>query len=675
MVFNRPHANRILYTVLRVVLSCFIAVSIMGSVFFPSMENPCGYIGSIASGAILYSLGAIAYVFFAITIVCDVYSLYSARFVSPSLSWISLGLVNGTILGSIISFYLPQLNSVLSPILTTDRIHNNFIGGYPTYFILFINSSGNLKMYLGLSGIIMFYIGLLLIQARCLYNEKESSPTNLSIDNVSSYTTTCSNNSASAEEKYSSYNLTSGITTLADVCHLDATDTDNSDLQYKHHALETTFKQFEIPAMIERVHIGPSLYLFQVKLLAATKLQKVKVLSDNLALAMKSKHVRILTPLSGTNSIGIEVRKDIPSKVSFKKILNSFLSNTNYSLHTYSIPVLVGEDSTGKSIIVDITEMPHLLIAGTTGSGKSMAINALISSVITCCNPCWVKLILIDPKKVELTLYKDSPHLLADVISEVERSASILEWLVEEMDRRYQILQNAQVRHINDYYELLSKNNESIDIMPKIICIIDEFADLMTFDKERVESATTKIARLSRAIGIHLIVATQRPSREILTGAVKANIPARMAFKVSTKINSQIILDDSAAVYLDGKGDMILDVPGQISTTRVQGCFIDTTTINQLIQHSIELYGHKKISSALIEEIKHIEAPTNNTYIQAVNISKEHGYISASLLQRKMKIGYQKAANILQQLIDTNIVSQHKNQNRVHPLHTKSRNE
>ena len=443
------------------------------------------------------------------------------------------------------------------------------------------------------------------------------------------------------------------------------------DLNEKRCALVDLLYKFDILAEIEHVYVGPSLYLFQLNVFSATKVQKIKQLTEDLGVAMKDPGVRVLIPIVGTNRIGIEVNRANVQVVSFQDSLPVLCEYINKHKSIGKIPVVIGKDTRGLDVIVDITSMPHLIIGGTTGSGKSVCVNVFISSIISTQTPSKVRLLLIDPKKVEMSLYDRVPHLLCSVITDMSNMVVALEWLIKEMDRRYDLLKLYNVRSLDELCQQIHKNSSSKlhkGDLYKIVCIIDEFADLIILDKEKVESSITKLSRLSRAVGIHLVLATQRPSKDVLTGRIKANFPARIAFRVANKTNSLIIIDDVVAAYLKGHGDMLIDIPGaDIHKQRVQGCLISEQEIHNVVNRVIGMYGALSVPKIIFEDQSTSKHKTS-IYLEAVKIVQDNGYGAASLLQRKLKIGYYRASNLLHELIDNKIIQSKKNQNRVHDL-------
>ncbi len=363
-------------------------------------------------------------------------------------------------------------------------------------------------------------------------------------------------------------------------------------------------------------------------------------------------------PIPGKSAIGIEV----PNKVKTSVFLRNLIESKDYKSVNTNIPFALGKDIAGKNIIASIEKMPHLLIAGATGSGKSVCINSLIMSILYRAKPDEVKLILIDPKVVELSIYNGIPHLLIPVVTDPRKASNALNWAVSEMTNRYKVFAQNSVRDIFSYNEKMVK--EGFDKMPQIVIIIDELADLMAVASSEVEECITRIAQLARACGIHLVIATQRPSVDVITGVIKANIPSRIAFAVSSYIDSRTILDTSGAEKLLGKGDMLYHPMGMSKPIRIQGTFISDDEIKRVVDNirdqQIEIKTQK--SNEIIEEIEKaptIEEKVDEFLEQAVEMVVNDGQASASYIQRKFKVGYSRAARIIDQLEARGIVGGH----------------
>ena len=431
----------------------------------------------------------------------------------------------------------------------------------------------------------------------------------------------------------------------------------------KNHAVESAerltavLNEFGVHASINNISIGPSITKYELKLETGTRVNKIMSLQDDIKLALAAKDIRIEAPIPGKPAVGVEIPNLVSSMVSFKEVFKNIPDK--YKDNKLVVPL--GKDVNGQVIYAELNKMPHLLIAGATGSGKSVCVNTIISSILMRAKPDEVKLILVDPKKVELSNYNGVPHLLAPVVTDPKKAAATLRETVSEMERRYDLFAGANVRKIETYNQYVEKKNQENDAehqlekLPYIVVILDEVADLMMVASKDVEDCIMRIAQLARAAGIHLIVATQRPSTDIITGVIKANIPSRIAFAVSSSIDSRTILDCTGAEKLLGKGDMLFLPMGSNSPIRVQGAYVDDSEVE-----AITYYTTKQ------QEASYDERYTNVKPISAVAASKEEqedeeyemcrAFViqaqkaSTSLLQRQFRIGYNKAARIIDQL-------------------------
>lgn len=431
----------------------------------------------------------------------------------------------------------------------------------------------------------------------------------------------------------------------------------------KNHAVESAerltavLNEFGVHASINNISIGPSITKYELKLETGTRVNKIMSLQDDIKLALAAKDIRIEAPIPGKPAVGVEIPNLVSSMVSFKEVFKNIPDK--YKDNKLVVPL--GKDVNGQVIYAELNKMPHLLIAGATGSGKSVCVNTIISSILMRAKPDEVKLILVDPKKVELSNYNGVPHLLAPVVTDPKKAAATLRETVSEMERRYDLFAGANVRKIETYNQYVEKKNQENDAehqlekIPYIVVILDEVADLMMVASKDVEDCIMRIAQLARAAGIHLIVATQRPSTDIITGVIKANIPSRIAFAVSSSIDSRTILDCTGAEKLLGKGDMLFLPMGSNSPIRVQGAYVDDSEVE-----AITYYTTKQ------QEASYDERYTNVKPISAVAASKEEqedeeyemcrAFViqaqkaSTSLLQRQFRIGYNKAARIIDQL-------------------------
>jgi S-DNA-T family DNA segregation ATPase FtsK/SpoIIIE len=416
-----------------------------------------------------------------------------------------------------------------------------------------------------------------------------------------------------------------------------------------------TLKNFGIDCKLIQINRGPRITRYELQPAPGVKVSKITNLSKDIALSLAKSDLRIEAPIPGKAAIGIEVPNKNMSNVTLKEILESDEYINNY----YDIPFAIGKDIAGQNIISDISGMPHLLIAGATGSGKSVCVNSLILSVLFKLTPDELKMILIDPKVVELNIYNGIPHLLVPVVTDVNKAAQALNWAVQEMSNRYDLFAKKNVRDIDSY-----NNKEKEDKLPKILIVIDELADLMAASPKEVEDSITRLAQLARAAGIHLVIATQRPSVDVITGTIKANIPTRIAFSVSSYVDSRTILDTSGAEKLLGKGDMLYSPVGYSKFIRVQGSFVSDDDVKKVIDFLKENNSlRKEKEEESLVEIDLEKEPISEKYDdyikEAVDVILSEGQASVSLMQRKLSVGYARAARIIDQLEDLGIVEGH----------------
>lgn len=440
----------------------------------------------------------------------------------------------------------------------------------------------------------------------------------------------------------------------------------HKDLQNQATRLEETLASFHIEARVGSIHSGPTITSFEVHPAVGVKVQKIKALENDIALNLQARSIRIIAPIPGKAAVGIEVPSLNPQEVGFREMLTEYQKGKQ----NFHIPILLGKTVHGENVMCDLTRMPHCIIAGATGSGKSVCINTMIMSIIMNSSPEDTKLILIDPKKVELTPYSPLPHMIAPVITEATEAYAALHWIVKEMQYRYEILKQLGLRNIASFNhrKIDRELEESLPYnIPKkmfyTVCIIDEFADLMMTSSSDLETPIARIAQMARAVGMHLILATQRPSREIITGIIKANFPTRIAFKVSSRVNSQIILDENGAESLLGNGDMLFLPPGSHQLIRAQGVYIRDEDINRIIAHTCR----QSPTNYLIKSFDAVnrenflsdkdETPQDSLYTKAVEIILDTQTASTTFLQRKLKIGYARAASLMDELETRGIIS------------------
>ncbi|HLF17350.1 MAG TPA: DNA translocase FtsK [Candidatus Omnitrophota bacterium] len=421
-----------------------------------------------------------------------------------------------------------------------------------------------------------------------------------------------------------------------------------SDLMSGARLLEQTLADFGVSARVADIERGPAITRYELEPAPGVKVQKFTTLQDDIALAMKAATVRVVAPIPGKNRVGIEVPNSASAMVYLKEVLMSQEFRSSNS----KIMLALGKDTAGKPIVADLADMPHLLIAGTTGSGKTVCVNGLIMSLLMSAAPDEVKLVIVDPKMVEMAQYNDIPHLLCPTVTDTKRASAVLNWVVGEMENRYKKLSNAGTRNISSY-------NEKGHRMPYIIVLIDELADLMQVAAKGVESAITRLAQLSRAVGIHLILATQRPSVNVITGVIKANFPARISFKVASKVDSRTVLDMNGAETLLGKGDMLFLKPGDAKPIRGQSNLVSDEEIGRVISF-IKNQQAPSYNEAILEQQKTgaIGSPQQQDefYDEAVRLVIETNQASVSILQRRLRLGYTRAARLIDMMEQNGLV-------------------
>jgi S-DNA-T family DNA segregation ATPase FtsK/SpoIIIE len=454
---------------------------------------------------------------------------------------------------------------------------------------------------------------------------------------------------------------------LAPPKHVDQSSL-KRDLRTQAQTLEETLGSFGIEAKVGQINCGPTIISFEVHPAVGVKVQRIKALENDIALNMQAASIRIIAPIPGKAAVGVEVPNPFPQEVSFREMLSAYQSQEK----KFKIPLLLGKSVSGEYVMSDLTKMPHMIIAGATGSGKSVCINTIVMSILYCARPDEIQLLMIDPKKVELTPYTSLPHMIAPVITSPHEAYTAMQWLVKEMEKRYEILNKLHLRNIDSFNSRtpdLEKEAElPIDIpekLPYIVGIVDELADLMMVSTHDIETPIARIAQMARAVGIHLILATQRPSREVITGLIKANFPTRVCFKVSSGINSKIVLDATGGEQLLGNGDMLFLPPGTANLERVQGAFI----CDDDILHVIESITSQAPPNYRIPSFAHISdsgeqdlfdpRPSDRDvlYDKAVETVISTGNASTTFLQRKLKVGYARAASLMDQLEENGIVS------------------
>ncbi len=423
--------------------------------------------------------------------------------------------------------------------------------------------------------------------------------------------------------------------------------------------LKETLSEFKIEADVTAIRKGPVITMFEILPAPGVKLNKIVGLQDNIALRLAASSVRIVAPIPGKHAVGIEVPNKQRSIVSFRELID----NDSPLFDKMEVPVVLGKDITGEAKLLDLAATPHLLIAGSTGSGKSVCVNTMILSILYKRTPQQVKMILIDPKVVELKLYNDIPHLLTPVITEPKKAFQALQYCLCEMERRYALLDRMGVRDIKSYNRRISERNLANEKLPYIVVVIDEFADLMATTGKELESTIARLAAMSRAVGIHLVLATQRPSIDVITGLIKANIPTRIAFMVASKMDSRIIIDQVGAEKLLGKGDMLYASAVDPFPVRIQGTFVSDNEVENVVEY-VKKYGPPEYidEEIFFDEEEEETDPSlfsdgeDPLYEKALEIVLQAGKASASYIQRRLKIGYNRAARLVEEMEARGIV-------------------
>lgn len=429
-------------------------------------------------------------------------------------------------------------------------------------------------------------------------------------------------------------------------------------LQEQARLIEETLAHFDAPARVVTIQQGPTVTLFGVEPgyvetrrgPVRVRVSKILALADDLALALAAKRIRIQAPVPGRPYIGIEVPNETPRLVPLRRVISS----PAFSKLRAALPLALGEDVSGQPVVAALEAMPHLLIAGTTGAGKSVCLHAMLTTWLLFRTPDELRLLLLDPKRVELTIYSGIPHLLAPVVTDLERAQGALQWAIREMERRYHLLAHAGVRDIAEYNASTAAHEGKP--LPYVAIVIDELADLMMLAPQKTEQALIRLAQLARATGVHLVVATQRPSVDVVTGLIKANFPARIAFAVASSVDSRVILDRPGAERLLGRGDMLFLPPDAPEPLRVQGSWVTMDEVRRVVQHwqaqgGIR-YGHTDAPASPLP-LRKLEAeahPQDPLWDQALAVLQEEGYVSITLLQRRLGIGYTRAARIYEQM-------------------------
>jgi len=438
--------------------------------------------------------------------------------------------------------------------------------------------------------------------------------------------------------------------------------------------LEKALETFGIEARVTDVTRGPTITRFELEPAPGIKVSRFLALADDLALALKAHGVRVEAPIPGKGRVGIE----LPNSEREPVMLRELIESRTHRRHGGRLVLALGKDIAGDVIAADLTTMPHLLIAGATGTGKTVCVKSLLASLLFMNTPEQLQLMLVDPKMVELSIFNDIPHLITPVVTDPKKAAAALNWLIVEMEERYRLFAQLRVRNIEVYNESVENGeiempdaegdgSESMDIvrkLPYIVCVIDELADLMMLARAEVEDAIMRLAQLARAVGIHLIIATQRPSVNVLTGVIKANFPVRVSFQVSSRVDSRCILDEIGAERLIGRGDMLYLPAGRATPTRIQGAFVSDHEMESLIAYlktqappqyrdEIENYGKTP------DQLEDLVNETDDLFDDAVRVVLETGQASISMVQRRLRVGYTRAARLIDMMEVRGIVGPH----------------
>jgi len=424
------------------------------------------------------------------------------------------------------------------------------------------------------------------------------------------------------------------------------------DFEENSRILEETLSDFGVEAKVVDISQGPVVTRYELQPASGVKVHKITSLSDNIALAMKAVSIRIVAPVPGKGTIGVEVPNTKTSIVYLKELLES----KEYKSSDSKLKLALGKDISGVPLITDLDDMPHLLIAGTTGSGKTVCVNTIITTLLYNASPEELKFIMIDPKKVELALFNNIPHLLAPVVTDNKKAAHILSWVLNEMDRRFSLFTELGVKNISSYKERMK--GEKLPPLPYIVVIIDELHNLMLVAQQEVEATITKIAQLSRAVGIHVIIATQRPSVDVITGVIKANLPARISFKVASKVDSRTVLDMNGAEKLLGRGDMLFIEPGNPKPVRARGGLVSDEEINK-VTNFIKAQREPEFEDSITKiepKTQYKQFEKDEIYDEAKKLVRQTKQASVSMLQRRLGVGYTRAARLIDMMEDEGVV-------------------
>lgn len=436
----------------------------------------------------------------------------------------------------------------------------------------------------------------------------------------------------------------------------ESSSKDKRDILNKAKLLEGTLQNFGVEAKVIQISKGPTITRYELQPKPGVKVSKIVNLTDDIALSLAAQNIRIEAPIPGKAAVGIEIPNDSSTLVTLREVLES----ESFVDRASKLTFVLGKDISGQPIVDDLAKMPHMLIAGATGSGKSVCVNSLITSILYKSTPDEVKFLLIDPKVVELSCYNGIPHLLLPVVTDPKKAAAALNWVVQEMTNRYKLFAQNSVRDLDSYNEKFKGSKE--EQLPKLVVIIDELADLMMVSPDQVEDAICRLAQMARAAGIHLIVATQRPSVDVITGVIKANIPSRIAFSVSSQADSRTILDMGGAEKLLGKGDMLFYPVGSSKPRRMQGAFVSDLEVNSVVEFIKGQVENINYEEEIIEKISSVKESSDeevdDKLSEAIELVVSAQQASISMLQRRFRIGYNRAARLIDEMEARGIVSE-----------------
>ncbi|MGR3311697.1 MAG: DNA translocase FtsK [Candidatus Brocadiales bacterium] len=653
------------------------------------LRNYCGWVGSVLSGYAIITFGKTSYVFPLLISLLGI-----SLFIREKQSNLWIKIIGGVLLGFSIapifavighSFELSEqfsrtggiVGTVIAPKLIT------YLGILGAYIIITLGLYGSLTLIFN-KGVILPFVWIFnklknrrpkpkipnpvgVSQVSNVKRLESKEPVSLQADNMTHDSGLMPHNSND--------HMQLPIELLDEPEPKHKSENDQITLE-KAEILKNALLQFDVLAEFVGFEKGPSVTMYELELAPGTKVGKVMGLSDDLAIALKAPSVRVVAPIPGKSSIGIEVPNTYRRRVVLKELFEFFQPNEN-GYKRQGIPLLLGKDIAGYPVITDLSAMPHLLIAGTTGSGKSVCLNSVILSILFRKSMKDTKLLLVDPKMVELSVFSNIPHLINPVVTDMKEAAAVLEWAVNKMDERYSLLARAGVRNLAAYNKMRPREirerldpggDAELDIesfhLPHIVIIVDELADLMMVASKRVETAIIRLSQKSRAVGIHLVLATQRPSVDVITGLIKSNLPARISFQVASKVDSRTILDQNGAEKLLGKGDMLFLPPGTSKLIRVQGTFVGDAEVKRVVEFLRG--GETPEFSAELQQLKKTLAQPasgeerDELYNDAVRVVLSTKRGSVSLLQRKLEVGYARAARLIDIMAEDGLVGDFK---------------